>query len=75
MARTISEDGPFRDDENFIANKCSLCGSTDADGYVTAEGYVICSDCAEQMDLQDVMDLMGYETVTELLEALASNEI
>ena len=65
----------FRDDENLKANKCSLCGSCDADDYIYADGYTICPECAEQMDLQDIMDLFGYECVSELIEALCSNEI
>lgn len=65
----------FRDDENLKANKCSLCGDCDAENYIYADGYTICPECAEQMDLQDIMDLFGYESVSELIEALNSNEV
>jgi len=65
----------FRDDEISEANKCSLCGNCDADDYIYAEGYVICRECAEQFDLQDVMDLFGYNDVSELLTALCGNEV
>ena len=65
----------FRDDENFKANKCSLCGDCDAENYIYADGYTICPECAEQMDLQDIMDLFGYESVSELIEALNGNEV
>ena len=65
----------FRDDENLKANKCSLCGDCDADNYIYADGYTICPECAEQMDLQDIMDLFGYESVSELIEALNGNEV
>ncbi|MBQ7700095.1 MAG: hypothetical protein IJT49_07120 [Clostridia bacterium] len=65
----------FRDDENFRTNKCSLCGDCDAEDYIYADGYTICSQCAEQMDLQDIMDLFGYESVSELIEALNGNEV
>lgn len=65
----------FRDDENLKANKCSLCGDCDAENYIYADGYTICPECAEQMDLQDIMDLFGYESVSELIEALNGNEV
>ena len=67
--------GPFRDDENFISNKCSLCGGDcGEDGYYV-EGYRICRECVEQMDLSDVMDLFGFEDTGELIEALCDGEI
>lgn len=64
----------FRDDENLKANKCSLCGDCDAEDYIYADGYTICPGCAEQLDLQDIMDLFGYESVSELIEALNGDE-
>ena len=64
----------FRDDVNFKANKCSLCGSSEADDYVYADGYTICGECAEQLDLSDILDLFGYESTAELIEALCDNE-
>ena len=65
----------FRDDENFNTNKCSLCGDCDAENYIHADGYTICPECAEQMDIQDIMDLFGYDCVSELIEALCGNEV
>ena len=73
--RTEGESRFFRDDENFNTNKCSLCGDCDAEDYIYADGYTICPQCAEQMDLQDIMDLFGYESVSELIEALCGNEV
>lgn len=65
----------FRDDEKFNTNKCSLCGDCDAENYIYADGYTICPECAEQMDVQDIMDLFGFECVTELIEALSGDEV
>ena len=65
----------FRDDVNFKTNKCSLCGDCEADDYIFVQGYTICESCAEQMDLQDVMDLFGFDSVTELLTALDPDEV
>ncbi len=66
----------FRDDENLKTNKCSLCGDCCAENYIYADGYTICPGCAEQLDLQDIMDLFGYEDVSELIEALCTdNEV
>jgi hypothetical protein len=64
----------FRDDENFKANKCSLCGSCDAEDYVYADGYTICEQCTEQLDLSDILDLFGYESTSELIEALCGED-
>ena len=64
----------FRDDENLNTNKCSLCGDCCADDYIYADGYTICPVCAEQMDLQDILDLFGYESVSELIEALCGED-
>lgn len=71
MSRSAKYTGPFGDDENFNTNKCSFCGGSGDENSVYAEGCLICSACAEQMDLQDVMDLFGFESVAELLAALA----
>ena len=65
----------FRDDENFRTNKCSLCGDCEAENFIYADGYAICPECAEQMDLQDIMDLFGFESTAELIEALSGNEV
>lgn len=65
----------FRDDQNFKTNKCSLCGDSEADGYIFTEGYTVCENCAEQMDLQDVLDLFGFDSVSELLSALHPDEV
>lgn len=66
---------PFRDDGKIIANKCSLCGSEYSSDYVEADGYVICSECAEQMDINDIMDLFGYESVIDLVSDLSCHEV
>ena len=67
--------GPFRDDEEFISNKCSLCGDDCGDDGYYAEGYRICRSCAEEMDLQDVLDLFGFDSVGELITALCGDEV
>ena len=70
VKRNNSKSRYFRDDEKFKANKCSLCGDCEADDYIYADGYTICEQCAEQLVLSDILDLFGYESVAELIEAL-----
>ena len=72
MPKTRDGCGPFGDDENSRTNKCSFCGDSDPEDSVCADGYTICAACAEQMDIRDVMDLFGFETVSELIGALSS---
>ncbi len=74
IKRNDSKSRYFRDDVNFKANKCSLCGSCEAEDYIYADGYTICEQCAEQLDLSDILDLFGYESTAELIEALGENE-
>ena len=70
MPKTRDGCGPFGDDENSRTNKCSFCGDSDPEDSVCVDGYTVCAACAEQMDIRDVMDLFGFETVSELIGAL-----
>ena len=48
---------------------CSVCGKVmrEGDVYVENEGFLVCVDCTENMDLCDILELLDLPDVLTLL--------
>jgi len=56
--------------------RCKNCGVKIDEGepYVQSDGGNICASCADEMDIFEILSLLEFDSVIELIEA-ASNKV
>lgn len=60
------------DDDKKNTNKCSFCGSFfDEDNGVVTDSGAFCDDCIEKLDIEDILQIAGADSVKELISSIA----
>ena len=58
---------PCYDDSKKEKNKCSMCGGEFSSGGVCVDGEMICGECIEDVDIFDLLNLLGCDSVAQLI--------
>ena len=61
-------------DETIRCDKCGYLIEYNAKGLPVMGGEYICEDCMNEFDIDDVLSATGYNSVSELLNALCVTE-